>query len=222
MPSRGTTARWSLSRHGRRSRRCEQALDLNFGIDPPPDEIPWAIAAVRSAATDVPLWIDAGRPAAITVALEVCVRGGLVISPRRVDRAGIANGEGEGEWVMHEASLAADRALVLGVMPPLFFDALAYPPAGSAGRASLARALARVRTARGCAAACGGRERRLRGAPVGRGTAVGGHAAATTGAGARALILPVKDAACVRAVRLALGEVESTDAGEVWLCTVAA
>lgn len=103
-----------------------QALDLNFSIDPPPDEIPWAIAAARSAASDVPLWIDAGRPAAITVALEVCVRGGLVISPRRVDRDGIANGEVE--WVMHEASLAADRALVLGVTPPLFFDALAYPP----------------------------------------------------------------------------------------------
>ena len=47
-------------------------------------------------------------------------------------------------------------------------------------------------------------------------------AAAATGAGARALILPVEDAACVRAVRLALGEVEPADAGEVWLCAVAA
>lgn len=231
-----------------------QALDLNFGIDPPPDEIPWAIAAARSAAPDVPLWIDAGRPAAITAALAVCARdgvpgplvanslpagtgsspadealvaaaaaagAGLVVSPRRVDRDGIANGEVE--WVMHEASLAADRALALGVTPPLFFDALAYPALLDPQGVRRSLALLRVYGRREDVVPLAAVGNVAYGAP--RSVAVPlrvVYAAAATGAGARALILPVEDAACVRAVRLALGEVEPADAGEAWLCAVAA
>lgn len=54
-----------------------QALDLNFGIDPPPDEIPWAAATVRAACPGVPLWLDVGRTSTLAAALEVCVRQGI-------------------------------------------------------------------------------------------------------------------------------------------------
>ena len=231
-----------------------QALDLNFGINPLPDEIPWAIAAARAAAPGVPLWIDAGRPAAITAALEACARdgvagplvanslpagtgsspadealalaaagagAGLVVSPRRVDRDGIANGEVE--WVMHEASLAADRALALGVTPPLFFDALVYPALLDPQGVRRSLALLRVYGRREDVVPLAAVGNVAYGAP--RSVAVPlrvVYAAAATGAGARALILPVEDAACVRAVRLALGEAEPADAGEAWLCAVAA
>ena len=231
-----------------------QAIDLNFGIDPRPDEIPWAVAAARAGTPGMPLWIDAGRPDVITAALQACVRdgfagpfvanslpagaglgaadealvtavaqagAGLVVSPRRVDCDGIANGEVE--WVMHEASLAADRALALGVARPHYFDALVYPALLDPQGARRSLALLRV---------FGQREGVIPLAAVGN-VAYGAprsvavplrivYAAAATGAGARALILPVEDAACVRAVRLALGEVAPADAGEAWLCAVAA
>jgi hypothetical protein len=229
------------------------ALDLNFGIDPAPDEIPWAVAAARAAAPGIPLWVDAGRPAALTAALEACARDGvagpqvtnslpaggglsaadealiqataaagaaLVVSPRRVDRDGIANGEVE--WVMHEASVAADRALALGVQAPFFFDALAYPALLDPQGVRRSLALLRVYGRRDDVVPLAAVGNVAYGAP--RSVAVPlriVYAAAATGAGAGALILPVEDAACVRAVRLALGEVEPADAGERWLRAVA-
>lgn len=231
-----------------------QALDLNFGIDPPHGEAAWAVAAARTGAPGVPLWIDAGRPAALTAALEACARdgvpgpfvanslpagsgmtagdealaraaadadAGLVISPRRVDRDGIANGEVD--WVVHEASLAVDRALHLGVTPPLYLDALAYPALLDPQGVRRSLALLRVYGARDDVVPLAAVGNVAFGAP--RSVAVPLrvlYAAAATGAGARALILPVEDAACMRAVRLALGEVAPADSGEAWLVAVAA
>lgn len=230
------------------------ALDLNFGIDPPAEEIPWAVAAVRAVLPDVPLWLDAGRPATLAAALEACARAGpagplvanslpagggisaadeallraaatagagLVISPRRVDRDGIANGEVD--WVMHEASQAAGRALALAVAPPLYFDALAYPALLDPQGVRRSLALLRVFGARPDVVPLAAVGNIAFGAP----RAVAAplrivYAAAATGAGAGALILPVEDAACMRAVRLALGEIEPADAGETWLAAVAA
>lgn len=231
-----------------------QAIDLNFGIDPPPDEIPWAVAAVREACPDVPLWIDAGRPSALTAALAACVRdgvagplvanslpagvgmgaadealvraaatvgAGLVISPRRVDRDGIANGEVD--WVMHEASQAADRALALGVTPPFYFDALVYPALLDPQGVRRSLALLRVYGRREDVVPLAAVGNIAFGAPRSVGVPLRiVYAAAATGAGAGALILPVEDAACMRAVRLALGEVTPADGGEAWLCAVAA
>ncbi len=53
------------------------ALDLNFGIDPPPNEIPWATATVRAACPGVPLWLDVGRISTLAAALEVFARQGI-------------------------------------------------------------------------------------------------------------------------------------------------
>ncbi|RJQ11062.1 MAG: hypothetical protein C4558_03590 [Dehalococcoidia bacterium] len=231
-----------------------QALDLNFGIDPPPDEIPWGVAAVRSAVPELPLWIDAGRPSTLTAALQACARdgvagplvvnslptgmgmsaadealirataaaaAGLVVSPRRVDRDGIANSEVG--WVMHEASQAADRALALGVLPPLYFDALVYPALLDPQGVRRSLALLRVFGARPEVTPLAAVGNIAFGAPQSVAVPLRiVYAAAATGAGAGALILPTEDAACVRAVRLALGEVEPADAGEAWLCDVAA
>ena len=209
---------------------------------------------MREAVPGVPLWIDAGRPTAITAAIDACVRNGvagslvanslpagvgmgaadealvraaaaartgLVVSPRRIDRDGIANGEVE--WVMHEASQAAGRAIALGVMPPFYFDALVYPalldPQGVRRSLALLHVYGRRKDVVPLAAV----GNIAYGAPRSVGVPLRiVYAAAATGAGAGALILPVEDAACVRAVRLALGEVEPADAGEAWLCAVAA
>ncbi len=231
-----------------------QALDLNFGIDPDPDEVVWGVAAARAAAVDVPLWIDAGRPSAITAALEMLHRkavpgpfvvnslpagsgmtpadeallgaasaagAALVISPRRVDRDGIANGEVE--WVMHEASAAVDRAFGLGVPSPAFMDALAYPALLDPQGVRRSLALLRVYGRRDDAVPLVAVGNIAYGAPRSLSVPLRVvYAAAATGAGAGALILPVEDAACMRAVRLALGEVGPADAGEAWLCAVAA
>lgn len=231
-----------------------QALDLNFGIDPPPDEIPWAVSAVRDAVPGVPLWIDAGRPSTLARALAACMRdgvagplvvnslpvgggmgaadealiratagagAGLVVSPRRVDRDGVANGEVG--WLLQEASEAADHASAQGVPPPLYLDALVYPALLDPEGVQRSLALLRVFGARPEAKPLAAVGNIAFGAP--RSVAVPlriVYAAAATGAGAGALILPVEDAACVRAVHLALGEVEAADAGEAWLCAVAA
>ena len=231
-----------------------EALDLNFGIDPPAAELPWAIAVARDAAPGVPLWIDAAHPTSISVALEACARegiagplvvnslavggetdaadeallhaaasagAGLVISPRRVGYDGPA--DGEVEQVLREASLAADRALSIGVSPPFFVDALVYPalrdPAGVRRSLTLIRAYGQREDVVPLAAVGNiafGAPREL----AARLRAV--YAASATGVGVGALILPVEDTVCMRAVRLALGGVEPVEADEAWLCAVAA
>ncbi len=232
-----------------------QALDLNFGIDPPPDEIPWATAAVRAACPGVPLWLDVGRTSTLAAAVEVCARqgiagplvanslpageggirpaeerlvraaanggAGIVISPRGVERGPSA--DGDVERVAAVTAEAVESALALGLRPPFFFDALVYPALKDPN--GVRRSLALLRACRGGPnmiplAAVGnisfGAPRSLAGAL----RAV--YAAAATGAGAGALILGVTDDACVRAVRLALGEVAPASVDEAWLCEAAA
>lgn len=229
------------------------AVDLNFGIDPPPEEIPWAVATVRAALPGAPLWLDCGRPATLTRALEACAAdgdagplvanslpagggvsatdeallraavaagAGLVVSPRRVDRDGVANGEVE--WVVHEASLAAERARGLGVRAPLYWDALAYPALLDPQGVRRSLALLRAYAGRDGVVPLAAVGNVAFGAPRAVALPLRVLYAAATGAGAGALILPVEDAACVRAVRLALGEAAPADAGEAWLCAVAA
>lgn len=231
-----------------------QALDLNFGIDPPPDEIPWAVDAVRKACPDVPLWVDAGRPSALTAALNACVRdgvagplvanslpagagmgvadealvraaaaagAGLVVSPRRVDRD--PAGDSDLEPVMHEATEAARGAVALGVSPPFFVDALVYPAMKDPQGVRRSLALLRVFRRRPDLVPLAAVGNIAFGAPGPLAAALRTvYAAAAAGAGAGALILPVEDAACMRAVRLALGEVTPVGAAEAWLCAVAA
>lgn len=231
-----------------------QALDLNFGIDPSLDEIPWATAVVRAACPGVPLWLDVGRASTLTAGLEACARhgvtgplvvnslpagergtrpaealmraaaiggAGIVISPRNVEREPSAHDNVE--RVLAVATEAVDGALALGLSPPFFVDALVYPalkdPSGVRRSLALLRAYRAVPNVIPVAAVGNiafGAPRPIAGAL----RAV--YAAVATGAGAGALILAVTDDACMRAVRLALGEMAPADADEAWLCEAAA
>jgi hypothetical protein len=146
---------------------------------------------------------------------------GLVISPRMVDRGGVAGAEPE--WIVHEATQAVEKARGWGVPGPHYIDALAWPamldPVGCRRSLALLRMyreaipyaepMAAVgNVSHGVSRELGAALRRL-------------YAAAASGAGASALILPVEDRACLRAVRLALGETAPRDEVEGYFVMVA-
>jgi 5-methyltetrahydrofolate--homocysteine methyltransferase len=53
------------------------ALDLNFGVDGRAIDMQWLAGALRPALLHVPLFLDAGSPAAIAMALDLCEREGV-------------------------------------------------------------------------------------------------------------------------------------------------
>jgi len=146
---------------------------------------------------------------------------GLVISPRMVDRGGVAGAEPQ--WVVHEAAQAVERARGWGVPGPHYIDALAWPAA--LDPVGCRRSLILLRSYREAVpyalplAAVGN-------VSHGSSNEVGAalrvlYAAAAAGAGAEALILPVEDRACLRAARLGAGETAPRDAIEGYLVMVA-
>lgn len=54
-----------------------QALDLNAGVEGSAIDLEWAARTLRPALFAVPLFLDAGAPAALAVAFELCEREGV-------------------------------------------------------------------------------------------------------------------------------------------------
>lgn len=227
------------------------ALDLGAGVGGAALDLLWAAAVLRPAAPGVPLWLDAGRAAALATALDLCERDGVagpfVANALPVDELRTTAGE-----ALLRAAVRAQATLVLtpralddakraeadrlaeacreglagartgGLTASCYVDALAYPPALDAARAR--RSLELLRLLRGTHGVV----------PL---VAVGnvGHgaphelrpalrvayAAAACGAGAGALMLPVEQPGLVAAVRAASGASEPAGALETWACAVA-
>ncbi|MEX2372781.1 MAG: hypothetical protein WD800_03175, partial [Dehalococcoidia bacterium] len=138
---------------------------------------------------------------------------GLVVSPRLLDRGGVA--AAEPEWIVHEAAQVVEKARGWGVAGPHYLDALAWPAVQDAAgcRRSL-DLLRRYREAVPYAVPLVAVANVAFGAGVEVGAALRRlYAAAAAGAGAGALILPVEDRDCLRAARLATAE--AAPAGEV-------
>ncbi|MSQ30226.1 MAG: hypothetical protein EXR68_07055 [Dehalococcoidia bacterium] len=89
-----------------------EALDLNFGIDPPAAELPWVIAVARDAAPGVPLWIDAARPASISVALEACARDSIA-EPFVVNSLAVGGETVATDEALLHAAASASASLVI-------------------------------------------------------------------------------------------------------------
>ncbi len=146
---------------------------------------------------------------------------GLVVSPRLVDRGGVAGAEPE--WVVHEAMQAVERARGWGVPGPHYVDALAWPamldPAGCRRSLDLMRRYREAIPYAEPLAAVGN-------VSHGVGREVGAalrrvYAAAAAGAGAGALILPVEDEDCLRAAPVGVGAAVPASAIEGYLVMVA-
>lgn len=146
---------------------------------------------------------------------------GLVISPRMVDRGGIAGAEPE--WVVYEAVQAVEHARGWGVPGPHYVDALAWPamldPAGCRRSLDLLRRYREAIPYAERLAAVGN-------VSHGVGREVGAalrqvYAAAAAGAGATALILPVEEVPTLRAAHLGTGEATPHDEVEGYLAIVA-
>jgi len=227
------------------------ALDLGAGVDGAALDLLWAAATLRVALPGVPLLLDAGRPAALASALDLCERDGvagpLVANALPVDEARTTAGEAllraavraQATLVLSPRALddpkraEADRlaeacrealaaARTAGFTRECYVDSLAYPPALDAARAR--RSLALLRLLRGTHGVV----------PL---VAVGnvGHgaphelrpalrlayAAAACGAGAGALLLPVEQPGLVAAVRAASGASAPSGALETWARAVA-
>ena len=150
----------------------------------------------------------------------VRARAALVVSPRGID-AGV-EATASAQAVVDAAVAGAIRARDAGLNEPLYLDALTYPALVDAG--GCRRSLEVLRLLRAVP-----NVERL--AAVGNvGAAAPAHLAATlrvvyaaaaTGAGATALLLPVEEPAVVRAVRLAAHEVMPATADEYWLLDLA-
>ncbi|MCK9485314.1 MAG: hypothetical protein M0R73_01230 [Dehalococcoidia bacterium] len=146
---------------------------------------------------------------------------GLVISPRMVDRGGVAGAEPE--WVVHEAVQAVERARGWGVPGPHYVDALAWPALLDV--AGCRRSLDLLRRYRD-AIPYAERLAAVGNVSHGVGREVGAalrqvYAAAAAGAGASALILPVEERAALRAALLGAGEASPRDEVEGYLVMVA-
>lgn len=166
---------------------------------------------------------------------------GVVISPRLVE-ARLVDAPGipartSAERIAGAAVHGAARARAAGVCAPIYLDALAFPPLSDPARCRRSldtlRAWRALREA-GEAGAQSGEVELLTavgnvgyGAPPALARALRVvYAAAAVGAGATALILPVEEAATIRAARLASGDIAAQHAPEHaedhWLLDVAA
>jgi hypothetical protein len=146
---------------------------------------------------------------------------GVVVSPRGADGPGAGNAA-EAYRIASAALFAADAVRSAGVAGPVYVDALAFPPLSD--RQRCARSIEVLRAWRDLEGiepltavgnvgygADAGLARRLRAV----------YAAAAVGAGARALILPVEEAATVRAALLANGDAAPVGEDDHWLVAVA-
>ncbi|MDP2329029.1 MAG: hypothetical protein Q8M79_13205, partial [Dehalococcoidia bacterium] len=154
--------------------------------------------------------------------LEACARtgAGLVISPRGADAR---DAPATADALAEIARAASDVARSAGVAGPVYLDALAWPPTGDPARCT--RSLAILRLLRDTP----GSSSLVAVGNVGHGLERDAarqvrrlYAAAAVAAGAGTLILPVEDAATVRAVRLATGEAFPADPAESYLATFGA
>jgi len=221
------------------------ALDLNGGMHARVDDLVWVAHVLRSASIEIPLWLDAADPSTLATALhesrdagplvanawpvpdaakdapvlEAAARtgAGLVISPRHADGDAPASAEA----LASTCVAAIKRARSAGVSGAVYLDALASPPSVDPARCrrslDVLRLFARVEGAvplvavgnvsAGVTGELGAAIRRV-------------YAAAATGAGAGALILPVEDAACVHTVRLASGDAFARDIDETYLAAL--
>jgi len=159
-----------------------------------------------------------------TVALRVASRvgAGIVLSPRVADQRA-SSAVAQSQRIAIAAWFGVEAARTAGIRAPIYLDALAFPPLTDSVRCR--RSLAVLRSARRMPdvtplTAVGNVGY---GAPAALASSLRAvYAAAATGAGALALILPVEDAATVRAVRLAEGVLEPETAADRWLVDVAA
>ena len=224
------------------------ALDGNLGASGDPAVHRAALAAIRHAAPDVPLFLDTADARALTGGLGV-VRGpvvtnavpatdpdapalleaaarvgaGVVLTPRLADRADPA----PLEVLVRLLEDGVEQARAAGVSGPIYLDCLAFPPAHDRPRALRSIGLLRFLAHR---ATHGGTDA----VPL---VAVGnvGHgapdrlrpalrriyAALALGAGAHALILPVEDVALLDAIAVIEDARDPADASERWLAALA-
>jgi hypothetical protein len=163
-----------------------------------------------------------GAEAIRVLSAAVRAKAGVVLSPRAAD-APDAGGVASARQIVHAALAATEAVRAAGVTAPIYLDALAFPPLSDPARC--ARSLDVLRawrdvegvqslTAVGNVAY---------GADATLATAMRAvYAAAATGAGAQALLLPVEEPATVRAVRLATREEAPVTSEDHWLVEVAA
>ncbi len=162
---------------------------------------------------------DADTRTAVDAA--ILAGAGVVLSPHGADHRGA--GDAASAAVIAAAGLRAlQGARDAGVGGPWYLDALAFPPLSDAVRC--ARSLAVLRAWRTVEDA----EALVAVGNVGYGAARplaaalrAVYAAAATGAGARALILPVEEATTLRAVRIASAELEPATDEDLWFAEVA-
>ena len=225
-----------------------QALDVNLGASGDPAVHRAALAAIREAAPDVPLFVDTADAPALAAGLGV-VRGpvvanavpltdpdapalldaaaragaGVVLTPRLADRADPA----PVEVLVRLLEDGVEQARASGVDGPIYLDCLAFPPAHDRPRALRSIALLRFLAHR---ASHGGADAISlvavgnvgHGAPQRLRPALRRiYAALALGAGVGALILPVDDAPLLDAVAVIEGSRGSRDASERWLGALA-
>ncbi len=181
------------------------------------------LAGAAGASGDAPLIANAavlgpGDDARRVIEAAATAAAGVVLSPRLADASRVATVDELRELIDGGLHMAA----AAGVTGPIYADALAFPPAGD--RARCLRSLALLRALAGSSDA-----RPLvavgnvgAGAPALQRRALRRcYAALATGAGARALILPVEDAALMRTVDVLRGVTAAADAADTWLAAVA-
>lgn len=143
------------------------ALDVNLGASGDPAVFRGALAAIREAAPDVPLFLDTADARALATGLGV-VRGpvvanavpltdpdapalleaaasagaGVVLTPRLADRADPA----PVELLVRLLEDGVEQAHTAGVSGPVYLDCLAFPPAHDRPRAL--RSIGLLRTLR--------------------------------------------------------------------------
>ena len=174
---------------------------------------------VNSLAADATGSFDAD--ALHAAAATVHATAGLVVSPRGADGRGAADAA-SAEDIAAAGLRALHAARDAGVGRPWYLDALAFPPLSDPVRC--ARSLAVLRAWRSVedAEALVAVGNVGYGAPRALGAALRAvYAAAATGAGARALILPVEEPTTLRAVRIASAEVEPATDEDRWFAAVA-
>ncbi|MSQ30638.1 MAG: hypothetical protein EXR64_01220 [Dehalococcoidia bacterium] len=150
----------------------------------------------------------------------VRARAALVVSPRLVDGGGEAAASAQA--VVDAAVAGAIRAREAGLNEPLYLDALTYPalidPDGCRRSLAVLRLLRAVPNVERLAAVGNAGAA----APAALAAALRVvYAAAATGAGATALLLPVEEPAVVRAVRVAGHALPPATAEERWLLELA-
>jgi hypothetical protein len=228
------------------------ALDINLGLEAEALDLHWAASALRAAVgPGVTLFLDAGSPAALAAALELCERDGVpgplvanalpagalgssdgdaLLRACARSRAGLVlspHGDEQSRPLAAEEVAETARHMLLaaraaGVYGPLYLDALAYPAALDAARCRRSLDVLRLLASLAHALPLAAAGNVGHGAPLELRPALRlAYAAAAAGAGAAALILPVEQAGLLDALRAALGEREPTGDEQRWAREVA-